>query len=716
MQVGHLKEVVQNISDGTHLEFQLQRCQEDQGVVVLDIYNTEWSSCKALGETFKRLYTDFGSEISIHFFSVECDTIMKKMDNSLVEKKKIPHRTIEYYEDTKSSFWGPILQSRCGHSKPYFILYKEGRMRNQIQGVDTPNICKIISGLCKPDPITQSLTNPDGLKFWKEHFPVTKDEIPFTSFIEAVEKALGLTLTPHKILTLKDAIGVENGICTAMGLQAWLKDSMTLSERLGEIVGSPDNAIFDKEGRDVKDVDDVANNQTDLSYPNEMENEPNEETENQADVSQSNEMENEPNEETENQADVSQSNEMENEPNEETENQADVSQSNEMENEPNEETEGTSEIRKMEVSPRESPISSSHVKDENEHEEKSQTVEKDYSSKDNLMMGAEPPVDPEGSSAAMASEQAQMEGNESHNQVTPEGSIATADKPQNPDEKNQIFLDRWITVSKDELIVWNKISDLPLHYPPPRTALLDTTCEEAAQNACELISHAKEIPTLAGYLQQCGLTDVQINMMCLAAHQKVGSEIPSYGKLALILMTSHRDELTGLLPEPAELVMELAKGTLLGTHGPLGFSALCLCASEVFPDEAFFYAPPPPLGDQLNQLDVGNELPLPALTPLQTTNFPEDFLSIKIVGLPKVIELASTNETEYTVVLSQWFAKLRIVSKTETVVTAQFVELLFEKEYMDFSDTYVKQLMQDENKLNKNLGDKNTIDMEKSSE
>ncbi|CCW65632.1 unnamed protein product [Phytomonas sp. EM1] len=694
MQLGHLKEVVQNITDGTQLEFQLQRCQEAQGVVVLDIYNTEWGSCRALGETFKRLYTDFGNEIDIRFFSVECDSIMKNLDDAVVVKKKTSHKTVEYYEDTKSSFWGPILKRRCGHSKPCFILYKEGRMRGQIEGVDTPNICKLIGDLCKPDPITQCLTNPDGLKFWKEHFQVTKTNIPFASFIEAVEKALNLTLTPQKILVLKNAVGAENGVCTATGLQAWLKDNMTLSEQLDKIVNAPDNEAVD-EGTDVKAVDDSASeNPVELSHSGKVEKGEDGGTERTDEIG---EAEVPPQEAQISSSGVTGEKENEREQPSQT--------IEEVEKGEDGGTERTDEIGEAEVPPQEAQISSSGV-----------TVEEGCVPTDNTVREAESQADPRGSGAYMSGDAVQLEDSGMRKEMTSEGSVAITDASQNPGKMNQIFIDRWITVTEDELSVWNKIADLPLHYPPPSTAPLEITCEEAAERAHNLILNADKLPTLAEYLQESGLNDVQISMMCLAAHQKVGSESPSYGKLSLILMTSHPEELVGLFPEPAEPVAELAKGTLLETHGPLGFSALCLCTSEVFPDEAFFYIPPPPLADRLSKFVVGNEVPLPALTPLQTSNLSEDSISMKIVGLPNVIELASTDESDYTVVLSQWFANLQIIDKTETLLTAQFVEFLFEEEYVNFSNTYVERLIQDENKLDKKLSNRSPVGMEDNAE
>lgn len=76
MQSHLSKDVVRNITTAMQLQSELQLAQAQHGVAVLDIYNSEWGHCKALGETFRRLYTDAGDVIYLRFFSVECNAVL----------------------------------------------------------------------------------------------------------------------------------------------------------------------------------------------------------------------------------------------------------------------------------------------------------------------------------------------------------------------------------------------------------------------------------------------------------------------------------------------------------------------------------------------------------------------------------------------------------------------------------------------------------------
>ncbi|GET93390.1 hypothetical protein, conserved [Leishmania tarentolae] len=285
----------------------------------------------------------------------------------------------------------------------------------------------------------------------------------------------------------------------------------------------------------------------------------------------------------------------------------------------------------------------------------------------------------------------------------PQTDIANTTGDQDESVVNQIFTNRWVTVTEEEMHVWNTVAALPLHYPKCTTLMADLTNDTTP--AHEALATTTDLPTLAEYLTAQGVPYSDINMLCIAADQKVASESLSYGKLSLLLISCDPEEGKGLVPHCETFLKELSDGTLLKHQQPLAFTALALSASVAYPDECFCYCVPEAAIAAFQELAVDDIFILNALTPLKASVLQDGQFILRIIGLPKVIELATTDEGEDTMVLSQWYARLRVSEQGADALTAHFVENVCDDEFQDFLSGYIERLIEDENRLDKKQSD-----------
>lgn len=600
------KEVVKTITHASTLECELQVSQAQHGVAVLDIYNSEWSSSKALGETFRRLFTDAGDLIHLRFFAVECDTVLKNLENPsdapIVQRPK----GIEFRSDTLTAAWSPILQSRVGRSKPYFLFYKEGKLRGHIEGIDTPKICKMVQDLCKPrQHVSAYITNADALAFWERNFPPKDDEVSQKSFMDALQKELNVVMDEETREAVAQAISASDNLVSATGLQCWVGNDGTLANCVTAI---------------VEVLQERAKSAPPTAPPS--------------------------------------------------------------------------------VPPSSPPLVPSPAPRKLPANRPLQF--RDGASGGTPSICEVPTCSGDDEPHELAEPSAVEEAPTAGTGGASESPSATPHPQLEVEPDCQIFTDRWITVTPEEMRVWSLIAKLPLPYPHSTSSLL-IPCEEAEERAAALLHPEAPVPTLGSYLLKEGVTEADLNMMCLAANQKVGSDSLFYGKLSLVLMPSDADGTEGLLPTPTNFAEEVCDGTLLQKHAPVGFTVLCLCACEAYLDEVFYYIPCAGETKSILQLEENSEIAMSALTPLRANAPTEDQISCHIMGYPKVVELATTQVDGDTVVLSPWFSKLTVVSKTGTTVTLQFVEFILEDLFQDFTVDYVASTMEAEKLLDKRL-------------
>lgn len=827
MQSQAQKDVVKNITTAAQLEGELQLSQAQHGVAVLDLYNAEWGNCKALSDTFRRLFTDAGDLVHLRFFSVECNAVLDSLNDS--EEKTHPPRQkgMEYSGDTLVSFWKSILEQRQNHSKPYFAFYKEGKMRTHVEGIDTPRICRIVHDLCKQqNAASEYITNPDVLHFWESHFSISESEVGVAEFDRAARAVLGASAAEVSATHMADitaAVQSASGpTVSAAHLQAFVGDSGTVKDALLTIIAkqrasaaaaapapapapaaapavaaspkpspsaaepisapaspppsSPpaagataeaDAAVADAvpSAQDAPaDTDDAGAAEEAGAAPEgearaealessataaaaaaelhvtetaeaaddaaveaaPLQSHPTEETasadasaeaeaEAEAEAAEEAEAPQEAQENAEPPAAAEDDEEAQPEPEPEAEEKADESAypeeeaavpqpeaaepadaSAELPQEQEEEAaaaeyptsdaaEGAAEGAAVEETPAEAADHSEQDQELSEQQEASQT-----------------PSPPAPEAAGHDTNDPAYDELDETAQSSQPADTANTTGAQDESTINQIFTNRWVTVSEEEMHVWNTVAALPLHYPESTTLMADLSNDETPAHTA--LSTTADLPTLAEYLAAQGVDPSDINMMCIAADQKVGSESLSYGKLSLILMSCDPEEGKGLVPRCENFLQELSDGTLLTKQQPLAFTALALSASEAYPDECFCYCVPAAAVAAFEGLAVDDVFILNALTPLRTAVPQDGQLVLRIIGLPKVIELATTDESEDTMVLSQWYARLRVTEQGAGALTAHFVENVCDEEFQGFLSGYIARLIEDENRLDKKQG------------
>ncbi|KAG5464148.1 hypothetical protein LSCM1_00328 [Leishmania martiniquensis] len=771
MQTQAHKDVVKNITTASELESELQLSQAQHGVAVLDVYNAEWGHCKALSDTFRRLFTDSGDLVHLRFFAVECTAVLESLNDPEEAKARRPRlKGAEFSKDTLVDYWKAILEQRQNHSKPFFAFYKEGRMRAQLEGIDTPKICRIVHDLCKQqNAASEYVTNADVLNFWESNFSLSEHEVSVGEFAHAVRVLLGASAAELSEADLADiATEVQSAsgpTVTAADLQSFVGDSGQVREAILNILekrqlaaAAPPASPPPAEGAREK----VSDEEPQASSQNPMAAESDEAVEEAAAGSEEAEV---GGEEVDLQRDEAQ---------ETSPIQEDAAQSTSSAHVPpsqsDEQNEGLRETTADGASEEpgaESPaIASAKVNEAGgdthelgvpaeaspEEEEQLQqqaaaaveppTLSPSLSAREDCGIGVEEAADtaadePQGEEEAPTSQDA-AEDDDGQHEEQPEDARAPSPTPQpttdtmqlgdgnveEPDEAassarptdavnttgdqdesvvNQIFTNRWVTVTEEEMRVWNTVAALPLHYPESTTLMADLTNDTTA--AQEALSTAADLPTLAEYLTALGVPYTDINMMCIAADQKVGSESLSYGKLSLILMSCDPEEGKGLVPQCEGFLKALSDGTLLKEQQPLAFTALALSASVAYPDECFCYCVPETAVADFQRLAVDDVFILNALTPLKTAVPQDGQFILRIVGLPKVIELATTDESEDTMVLSQWYARVRVAEQDVSTLTVNFVENVCDDELESFLSGYTARLIEDENRLDKKHSD-----------
>ncbi|KAH8604496.1 hypothetical protein ERJ75_001713800 [Trypanosoma vivax] len=110
---------------------------------------------------------------------------------------------------------------------------------------------------------------------------------------------------------------------------------------------------------------------------------------------------------------------------------------------------------------------------------------------------------------------------------------------------------RW----KSEL--WDILMSVELQCPVEKS-LLFQTCEDGERPAMETLDRVTDLPTVRGYLQSRGVSMEDINFLCHVASEKIPSEGPTYGKLALVLLSSDAPM--------CEKLVSLSEGTAGGVH------------------------------------------------------------------------------------------------------------------------------------------------------
>ncbi|CAC9550929.1 protein of unknown function - conserved [Leishmania donovani] len=793
MQTQAHKDVVKNIATASQLEGELQLSEAQHGVAVLDVYNAEWGHCKALSDTFRRLFTDAGDLVHLRFFSVECNAVLESLKDPDEMKPHHPQQKgMVFSKDTLVSFWREMLEKRQNHSKPFFAFYKEGRMRAQLEGIDTPKICRIVRDLCnQQNTVSEYVTNADVLRFWESHFSLSENEVAASEFAHAVQAVLGASAAELSEADLADITAevqsTSGATVSAADLQSFVGDSGRVKDAILAVVAKkramatataaapPPPPAEELQPTESEEKGADEDPRASLQRPSSAESGEaveeaaagdeeaevgGEEVDVDADAAQetlpagedtaeaASSVHGAPshNDEQKEELPKTVTDGADEEPvveppavdaaeadeaGADTHELGEPAVANPVEQQAMQQPEGNEADSAYEELPgqqaaadAESPTPSPSLPaeehgesgvgeasgapaDEARTEDDTQALPgaaENDNQHEELQEDARPPSSaPQPPMDTMEPEDGDDEElGEAPSSAPPADTVNTTGD-QDESVVNQIFTNRWVTVTEEEMHVWNTVAALPLHYPQSTTMMADLTNNTTPVH--EALSTTADLPTLAEYLTAQGVPYSDINMMCIAADQKVASESLSYGKLSLLLISCDPEEGKGLVPHCETFLKELSDGTLLKHQQPLAFTALALSASVAYPDECFCYCVPETAVAAFQELAVDDIFILNALTPLKTTVPQDGQFILRIIGLPKVIELATTDENEDTMVLSQWYARLRVAEQGAGALTAHFVENVCDDEFQDFLFGYIERLIEDENRLDKKHGD-----------
>ena len=224
------QEIVKDIRSAVRLEQELQVSYTQKGVVVVDVYSVEWGPCKAINETFRRLSTDQLDGTPLRFISAECHSILAAAKANEERNHQRP-KNIEAVRETLPEAWLGVLEERAGLSKPYFLLYKEGKRVAAIEGVNTPLIRATVKDLCAVKvPASDSITNSKLLDCWEEHFNPAESEVAWEKFHKALYHIVGISepLNDDEVKAVLDALHIKfeakEKIVLADNLQKWVGD------------------------------------------------------------------------------------------------------------------------------------------------------------------------------------------------------------------------------------------------------------------------------------------------------------------------------------------------------------------------------------------------------------------------------------------------------------------------------------------------------------
>lgn len=224
--MGDKSNIARDITSAAMFEEELQLSWKESGIMVVDVYSTNWGYCRALAPTFRRLYFEADEATKLRVVTVDATQILAELDNPKaqeVREFKRPRNT-EQIRETLPEFWRPFLQRQSGHAKPLFLFYKEGKFVKAIEGVDTPRVCETIKALSTVSvPAEEFISNPQLLELWAEYFNAAESEVYWDKFAMALAPVCKLTvpLNDAELLALKRALGVDPkvNVVTAQELQ-----------------------------------------------------------------------------------------------------------------------------------------------------------------------------------------------------------------------------------------------------------------------------------------------------------------------------------------------------------------------------------------------------------------------------------------------------------------------------------------------------------------
>ena len=193
------------------------------GLVVCDVYSTEWGPCRPLVAAFHALRLKVPEEVDIRFYAVPAEEIAKALQADADAKKGVKGAEPAPRLGKEAAFlegppvedktWLEHVVARVGASQPTQLLFQSGRLVQRFRGVNSPAITRAVLELCEAAQPTAADVVKDAaaLAFWEKNFDGKKSVVPFTAFTKAVWTAADYA-TPFEaaeLQTLQVAVGAR---------------------------------------------------------------------------------------------------------------------------------------------------------------------------------------------------------------------------------------------------------------------------------------------------------------------------------------------------------------------------------------------------------------------------------------------------------------------------------------------------------------------------
>jgi len=124
----------------------LLECKKTNSLIIADIHASWCGNCKAITETFRRIYLENSEKYPIKFHVVDAEAVLKEIEGKETDGN---FDGVDDDDDTRRDNWIEALKPIAGKSQPHFLFYLSGVKRKQIVGVNTPIIEKTVQRLLK---------------------------------------------------------------------------------------------------------------------------------------------------------------------------------------------------------------------------------------------------------------------------------------------------------------------------------------------------------------------------------------------------------------------------------------------------------------------------------------------------------------------------------------------------------------------------------------
>ncbi|KAH8614701.1 hypothetical protein ERJ75_000659000 [Trypanosoma vivax] len=254
-------------------------------------------------------------------------------------------------------------------------------------------------------------------------------------------------------------------------------------------------------------------------------------------------------------------------------------------------------------------------------------------------------------------------------------------------------------IRKPEL--WHLLMSVELQCPVEKS-LLFQTCEDGERAAMETPDRVTDLPTVRAYLQSRAVSMEDINVLCHAASEKIQSEGPTYGKLALVLLSYDAPMCEKLVSFSEGTAGGRSCADLLQNNLALAYAVACLCRrKEPTSGRTLYYCGDESAVAGSEGLSEGNNVVVPPFAFFSCNAVEGSALTVAVHGLQEAIWFASVGSACGSDVFLPWYTKFLVKERSETHVVLEFVATVENVNFSENAERYAHSVLEDEEKLAK---------------